>query len=110
MLTKKMSHIIQLVKDNCPPDEAAELIETLVGDRIRFHNIQMLRRWEGNHRFDSKPFDQKIVEMKAQKKNVRALLAEAKEMGYNVEVSANIDVRLVKKPFSHDVPLSLTNN
>ena len=85
MLTKKMSHIIQLFKDNCPPDEAAELIETLVGD-------------------------QKIVEMKAQKKNVRALLAEAKEMGYNVEVSANIDVRLVKKPFSHDVPLSLTNN
>jgi hypothetical protein len=105
-----MSHIIQLVKDNCPPEEAAELIETLVGDRIRFHNIQMLRRWEGNHRFDSKPFDLKIVEMKAQKSKVRELLAEARELGYNVEVSASIDVRLVKKPFTHNVTLNLTDN
>lgn len=110
MLTKKLSHIIQLVKDNCPPDEAAELIETLVGDRIRLHNIQMLRRWEGNHRFDSTPFDQKIVELKTQRKNARELLAEAREQGYNLEVSASIELRLVKKPFSHDVKLELTHN
>ncbi|MBK8562686.1 MAG: hypothetical protein IPN76_04905 [Saprospiraceae bacterium] len=57
----------------------AELIETLVGDRIRLHNIQMLRRWEGNHRFDSTPFDHKIVELKAQNKSARALLAEARD-------------------------------
>jgi hypothetical protein len=110
MLTKEVSHIIQLVKDNCPPDEAAELIETLVGDRIRLHNIQMLRRWEGNHHFDSTPFDQKIVELKAQKKSTRELIAEAREQGCNVEVTASIEVRLVKKPFSHDVRLQLTDN
>lgn len=110
MLTKNVSRIIQLVKENCSPNEAAELIETLVGDRIRLHNIQMLRRWEGNHRFDSKPFDHKIVEMKAQNKSTRAFLAEARELGFNVEVSATIEVRLVKKPFSHNVSIELTNN
>lgn len=110
MLTKKVSRIIQLVKENCPPDEAAELIATLVDDRIRLHNIRMLRRWEGNHQFDSTPYDHKIVEMKAQNKNARALLAEARELGFNVEVSASIEVRLVKKPFTHDVKLELTHN
>lgn len=110
MLTKKISNIIQLIKDNCPPDEAAELIETLVGDRIRLHNVQMLRRWEGDHRFDSTPFDQKIVELKLQTKNIRALLAEARERGLNVEVAASIEVRLVKKPFTHEVQLALSHN
>ncbi|MCU0348248.1 MAG: hypothetical protein MUC59_15005 [Saprospiraceae bacterium] len=110
MLTKEVSRIIQLVKENCPPDEAAELIETLVGERIRLHNIQMLRSWEGNHRFDPASCDQKIVEMKAQSKNARTFLKEAKELGFNVEVSATIELRLVKKPFTHNVKVELTNN
>ncbi len=110
MLTKKVSHTIQLVKDNCPPDEAAELIETLVGDRIRLHNIQMLRCWEGNHHFDTTKADHKIVELKAQNKSARALIAEARELGFNVEVSASIEVRLVKKPFTHNLKLEMTHN
>ncbi len=110
MLTKKVSNAIQLVKDNCTPDEASKLIDSMVGDRIRLHNIQMLRRWEGDHSFDSTPFDQKIMEMKLQNKCIRALLSEANEHGLNVELSATIEVRLVKKPFTHNVKLELSHN
>ncbi len=110
MLTKKMSHIIQLVQENCSPDEAGELIEALVGDRIRLHNIQMLRCWEGNHHFDSTKAEEKIVELKAQNRSARALFTEAREQGFDVEVSASIEVRLVKKTFTHNLKLELTNN
>jgi hypothetical protein len=110
MMSNEMSKIIQLVHEKLRPEDALEMISTLVADRIRFHNIQMLRQWERNHRFDSTPHDRKMAEINAQKQSVKALIAEAEKAGYHLEVKTNIEVRLVKKPVSNVFNLELSEN
>ncbi len=110
MLTKEILQTIQLANENCQPDEAWEMIDTLIDERISQHNIQMLRNWEGNHHFDSKPFDQKISDMKSQRKEIKSLIAQAKAQGYNIEVKAHIEVKMVKKPFNSSVKVNISQN
>lgn len=110
MLIKDTAQNIQLVNEKNTPEEAFEMIDTLVEDRIRFHKIQMLRKWERNHRFDSVPHDQKIVELRAQRTSTKAFIAQAEREGYDVEITTNIEVRLVKKSPLNTVSLELTDN
>ncbi|MBL7804325.1 MAG: hypothetical protein JNL02_11355 [Saprospiraceae bacterium] len=110
MQNKRIAEIIDLVNEKLSPKEAIELLDALVGERIQWHNIHMLRQWEGNHQFDARPFDQKINELRAQKKSVRAFLAAAREQGLNVELVARIEVRLARKPIPQDFIFELTSN
>lgn len=110
MLTKEATQFVELVNEKLAPGEAAEMIESLVGDRVRTHNVRMLQRWERNHHFDSAPFDREITQMKAQKQDAKRLIAAAKDMGLHVEVVARIEVRLVSKPFAHNVNMDVSQN
>jgi hypothetical protein len=109
MITKEIASIISLIEGKFSPEEAAEIIETMVADRIRFHNIQMLRMWEGNHNFDSKHWDKKIEEMKADKNMAKQLIDEAKREGYKVEIVTNIEVR-ISKPVVRKLKLQAVRN
>lgn len=110
MLTKEILQTIQLIDDNCQPDEAWEMLKELVDERTRGHNIRMLRKWEGNHSFDSRPFDAKIKELKARCKELKTKIEEAKRQGFNIEIKANIEVRMVHKPFNNIVKLNINHN
>ncbi|GEM_PF-1322133 len=110
MLLNEISQIIQLVNEKSTQEEAFEIIDTLVDDRIRLHKIQMLRKWERNHRFDSAPDDEKMVSVRTQRKSAKAFMAQAEREGYNLEITANIEVRLVKKSLSNNVSLELSEN
>ena len=110
MLTKEILQTIQLVNENYQPDEAWEMIDNLIDERSRQHNIQMLRKWEGNHSFDSRHLDGKIMEMKSQAKAVKSLIEQAKNYGFNIEVTASIEVKMVKKPFENVVKMNISQN
>ncbi len=109
MLTKKIESLIPLIEGKFTPDEAAEIIEALVDERVRFHNIQMLRMWEGNHNFNSAYWDKKIKEIKTEKNMTRELINEAKKEGYHIEVTGTIEVR-ISKPVSRQLKMEVTNN
>jgi len=110
MLTKEISETIQWADENCQPDEAWEMLNELVDERTRQHNIRMLRKWEHNHNFDSQPFDLKIKELKAKCKELKSLMEEAKRQGFNIEIKANIEVRMVRRPFNNIVKLNINQN
>ncbi len=105
-----MSKTIQLADENCHPDEAWEMLNDLIDERTRQHNIKMLRKWEGNHSFDSRPFDAKIKEMKAKCRELKSLMEEAKSQGFNIEIKANIEVKMVRRPFNNVVKLDINQN
>lgn len=107
MLNKK---IVDLVNEKLPSREAIEIIEALVGARIQWHNIHMLRNWERNHQFNSTPFDQQINELNAQKKRVKDLIAAAGDQDLQVELSARIEIRLAKRPVVQDFISELSSN
>ena len=110
MIIKEMSQPIQLVNGKVTREEAFELVDTLVDDRIRLHKIQMLRKWERNHHFDAAPYDEKIAGIKEQKTSAKAFIAQAEREGYHVEITANIEVKLVKKALSNPINLELSQN
>ncbi len=101
---------IDLANEKLPPGEAIELFEALVGARIQWHNIHMLRQWEGNHQFDTTRFDQKINELKAKKKSVRDFISQLKEQNTHVEFSARIEIRLAKSTVAQDFFSELSSN
>lgn len=96
MVAKESNHIIQIVNGNFSPYEANDLLDELVRSRVNHHKIQMLRTWEGNHRFDSKDLDKQIEFIIKEKTEANALLAKAKMENLKVEIIGNIEVRLTK--------------
>jgi hypothetical protein len=70
----------------------------------------MLRKWERNHSFNAAPFDQKIKELKARCKELKTMIEEAKRQGFNIEIKANIEVRMVRRPFKNVVKLNINHN
>lgn len=110
MQIKEIPQNIQLVHEKVTPEEAFEIIDTLVDERIRFHKINMLRKWERNHRFDSASHDEKMAALKEQRTCTKAFIAQAEKEGYNVEIRTNIEVRLVKKSLLNTVNLTISEN
>lgn len=110
MTIKEISQSILLVHEKSAPEEALEIINTLVDDRIRLHKIQMLRKWERNHRFNAKPCDEQMELLKQQRTCTKAFIEQAEKEGYNLEITANIEIRLVKKSLSNNISLELSEN
>ena len=103
MLTKEISQTIQLVNENCHPDEAWEMLNDLVEERSRQQNLRMWCKREGNGSFDSRPINNNIKEMKTQCRELKMLMEEAKNLGLNIEIKAGIEVRMARKPFHNTV-------
>jgi len=94
MVGKEFNQIVQIVDGNFSPTEASDMLNELITSRINFHNIQMLRMWEGNHRYNSNEWDKKMEALEKERAEAIALLAKAKKEGCNVEIIGDIKVRL----------------
>ncbi|MCE7923142.1 MAG: hypothetical protein DYG98_08790 [Haliscomenobacteraceae bacterium CHB4] len=96
MVGKDFNQIIQIVNGNFSPVEAREMLNELITSRINFHNIQMLKRWEANHRYDPSEDDKKINAMRKGKAEAIELIEKAKREGFNIEIIGDIKVKLSK--------------
>ncbi len=109
MGAKETIQKIQLVDGCFSPSEALDMIEEIIDGRIKFHNIQMLRMWEGNHHFDSSYWDKKMEELKQEMKTAFQLIREAKKEGFQVEICGHLEVRPVRKVVN-SVKINISNN
>lgn len=96
MTTKEIISVIPLIEGKFSPEEAIEIIETMVHNRTRLHDIQMLRRWEGNHQFEDANGDKKLGKMQLEKDAARTVISAGKKEGYKVEIVGTIQVKLSK--------------
>lgn len=94
MVGKEFNQIVQIVNGSFSPTEAGEMLNDLITTRINFHNIQMLRMWEGNHRYNASEWDKKMETLKKDRAEAIALIAKAKKEGFEVEIIGDIKVRL----------------
>jgi uncharacterized protein YmfQ (DUF2313 family) len=97
MLIKNDAPTLRLVHDHFQADEARDLIDQLINDRVRQHKILMLRRWERNHRYDAKPANDRLQLLQTQGQEIQRLIAQAKQLGLDIEIKASIEVRVVSK-------------
>jgi hypothetical protein len=93
---KKQLATIKLVEGTYTPAEAADILFSLIGDKIKFHNLQMLSLQE-RFGIDSVHSEQRIKELKAAKSEVKDLIIQARDAGYTLQIEGDIRIKFLSR-------------
>jgi hypothetical protein len=86
---------IKLVEGTYTPAEAADILFSLIGDKIKFHNLQILSLQE-RFGLDTSHSEARILELKAAKNETKDLILEARDQGYQIEINGAIQIKFVR--------------
>lgn len=101
MVTKtKTDAKVQLVKGGFTPSEAADLLLSLIDEKINFHKLQRLRWCEGYFNADTSYADTRIAELKNEKKRVKEYIKQARETGSCISINGTLELKLEAGPSS----------
>jgi len=93
---KEINQKVQLVKGDFSPSDASYIIMTLIDQKINFHKIQRLQKWEGNHHANTKDLDDRIAELEKEKEKVRAFIANSRKLGSNLNINGLLELSLTE--------------
>lgn len=86
---------IKLVQGVFSPVEAADVLLSLINDKIKFHTVQALNLQKGNQE-DTSHSEERIKELKEAKNMVKDLVVKAHKEGMKIEISSPIKISLTK--------------
>ena len=92
--TQKQS-TIKLVQGTYTPAEAADILFSLIGDKIKFHNLQILSLQE-RFGLDTSHSEERICELKDAKNHAKDLILEARDQGYQIQIDGAIQINFVR--------------
>ena len=92
--TKKDSY--RLITGEFTPDEAREVLMTLINDKIKFHQRNNLSRLERLGE-TGEAGEKRISELLKAKEDLLALIDEAKGAGTELTIDCNIEASLTQK-------------
>lgn len=93
---KKEQTTIKLVEGTYTPAEAADILFSLIGDKIKFHNLQILSLQE-RFGIDSVHSEQRIKELKEAKLQAKDLIIQARDAGYTLQIEGDIKISFLSK-------------
>ena len=88
---------IQLVKGEFLPSEASDIIMSLINEKINFHKIQRLQKWEGNHNFNTNELDSRISELEKEKEKAREFIFKSREQNANLIINGVLEISIADK-------------
>jgi len=94
--TTKKETIIKLVEGTYTPAEAADILFSLIGDKIKFHNLQILSLQE-RFGIDSSHSEQRIKELKKVKLQAKDLILQARDAGYTIQIEGDIKIKFLNQ-------------
>ena len=84
---------ITLVKGSFSPSEAADVLLTLINDKIKFHSIQILNLREGSEK-DITFSEERIKALKAAKAEITEMVVKARNNGLVLDINSSIEIRM----------------
>ena len=96
---QKGEEVFQLVEGKFSPIEAADILISLLNDKIRYHQIRAL-----NNELEARLQDysqKKLERLKAVKERLSQLIREANEQGQLLEIDCKINLVLRDNPELH---------
>lgn len=90
---------LQLVAGVFTPAEGADVLLSLINYKIKYHNVQ-LRNLKVGPQAAIEKSQQRIQELKEAKKRVTHLLLEAKNKGFQLDISSAITIKNVRADYS----------
>jgi hypothetical protein len=94
--TVKEQVTLKLVEGTYTPAEAADILFSLIGDKIKFHNLQILSLQE-RFGIESTHSEQRIKELKAAKMQAKDLILQARDSGYTMQIEGDIKISFLSK-------------
>ncbi len=92
---------ITLVKGSFSPSEAADVLLTLINDKIKFHSIQILNLREGSDK-DISYSEERIKALKAAKIKITDMVVEARNKGLVLDINSSIDIQMRPRPIKKE--------
>ncbi|MBQ0736111.1 hypothetical protein [Aquimarina celericrescens] len=86
---------IKLIEGNFSPFEAADVLFSLIANKIKFHNLQMLQTKKGVDP-DNLHSAKRISELKHEKNVIRDMILKARDEGYELEIYGSVEIKMKK--------------
>ncbi|WP_396636600.1 hypothetical protein [Maribacter sp. R77961] len=90
----KPDQTINLVKGTFSPAEAADVLFSLISDKIKFHHLQILSLQNGVDN-DMQWSEQRITSLKNSKNSAKDLILKARNEGYKLQIDGDITIKLI---------------
>jgi hypothetical protein len=92
---------ITLVKGTFAPSEAADVLLTLINDKIKFHSIQILNLREGSEK-DIAYSEERIKALKAAKAEITEMVVKARNQDLVLEINSSIHIQMRPRPIEKE--------
>lgn len=90
--SEKINQKIQLVKGDFTPSEALHVITSLIDEKINFHKIQRLQKWEGNHKSNTDELDDRISQLEKEKQIAREFITNSRISNSNLKINGILEI------------------
>lgn len=89
-----MTESIKFIDGCFTAAEAADVLLSLLNDKIKFHTVKSLHLREGKSDSDCGSLE-RIRKLKEAKKRVEELVVKAHKMGHQLEIDSTITIKLI---------------
>ncbi|MCX2718246.1 hypothetical protein [Lentiprolixibacter aurantiacus] len=93
---------ITLVKGTFAPSEAADVLLTLINDKIKFHSIQILNLREGSED-DIANSEERIKALRTAKAEITKMVVEARNKDLVLEINSSINIQMRPRPVDKEI-------
>lgn len=83
---------VQLIEGEFTPSEASDVISSLITEKINFHKLQRLGRWEGDENADCTYPNSRIQELEEEQKIAEEFIKIARSESQNLRISGTIEI------------------
>ncbi|MDC6365444.1 MULTISPECIES: hypothetical protein [Flavobacteriaceae] len=80
-----------LIEGVFSPSEAADVLLSLLNDKIKFHSVQLLHLNDSNH-IDISNSKNRIQELKSAKEKITNIILNARDQGSNLKIHSTIEI------------------
>ncbi len=83
----------KIVEGEFSPSETAEVLFTLINDKIRFHNLkasEITERFNG----DTSQSERRIKELQASKEQIKDMILTARDLGQTIQIRGTIELNI----------------
>lgn len=91
---EKIKQNIQLVKGEFTPSDASYVIMSLIDEKINFHKIQRLQKWEGNHNASTKELNDRISQLEKEKEIAREFIAKIRKQNGKLKINGTLEITI----------------
>ncbi len=86
----------KLVEGTYSPTDSADVLLSLIADKIKFHNLQILCLSDKKN-VELIHAEKRIEELKESRKMVTDLILKARDAGYNLKIDGTIKIEMLQQ-------------